>query len=666
MTKILVTGGLGFIGSHLVDSLARDGNNKITVMDNLCSDSSSASYMRDDVEYWIDDIRNVQEGSYKGREFDLIYHLAALARIQPSFTTPLDYLSTDIMGTSHILEFARDCGARVVYAGSSSAFAGPMLNPYAFAKYTGEQTCEMYNRVFGTSTVIARFFNVYGTRHPTTGEYATIVGIFEEQTLAGLPLTITSDGEQRRDFTHISDIVSGLKALGDKTWAGEVFQLGTGRNYSINELADMFGGDKTYIPKRPGEAQITLSDSTKMKEATGWKPVIKLEDYVKNWRTEKTSNNNKKLLREKCIMCNSNDFKKIYSLNNFPVYMGTTTQAKKDDLYEDLEFLSCKKCGAGQIKNLIPLDILYKDSHSGAIGSIWREHHSQFSVFASKFVSGNLIEIGGSNLIVANNLANLDSVEAITVCDNQIYHHNIKSKKIIPKEEFFNPDMISDNIDCIIHTHLLEHLYDPVAEINDISRKLKPGAHMIFSAPLIDAMLKKFYTNAMNFEHTYLLCEEKIKEILRSSGFKILESKPFNEFCTFYACQKVEKNTEINSGNYPDELIISEFVKHHIEEVGTIIDKIGNEKDNVFIFGAHIFTQYLLKCGLDESLFDCVLDNDKNKIGGRLYGTGLEVSSPSILKDLKSPLIILKAAQYTEEIKSDILDNINPSARFIL
>jgi nucleoside-diphosphate-sugar epimerase len=284
MTRILVTGGLGFVGSHLVDSLIKNKDNKVTVIDNLCSDSSSADYMRDKVEYWIDDIRNIQKDSYSDREFDLIYHLAALARIQPSFTSPLDYLSTDIMGTSHILEFARKCGAKVIYAGSSSAFAGPMLNPYAFAKYTGEQVCSMYNKIYGMSVVTARFFNVYGRRQPTTGDYATVVGIFEDLTNKKKPLTITSDGKQRRDFTHISDIITGFEALGDKVWNGEVFQLGTGKNYSINELANMFGGEKQYIPDRPGEAKNTLSDNSEMRLSTGWKPKIKLEDYVREWK----------------------------------------------------------------------------------------------------------------------------------------------------------------------------------------------------------------------------------------------------------------------------------------------------------------------------------------------------------------------------------------------
>ena len=283
--RVLVTGGLGFVGSHLVDSLANDSDLDITVIDNLSSESSSRDYMRNDVTYWVDDIANLNSYRYSGESFDVIYHLAALARIQPSFKDPIKYLQTDMMGTAHVCELARRSESKLVYAGSSSAFGGPMLNPYAFAKFTGEQCCEMYSKVYGVSTVSARFFNVYGERQPVSGPYATVVGIFEKQTLDNLPLTITGNGEQRRDFTHVDDIVTGLMALSEGSHAGDVYQLGTGTNYSINDLANMFGGEKKYIPARPGEAWETLADISKTVKDTGWLPSVSLDTYIKDFKS---------------------------------------------------------------------------------------------------------------------------------------------------------------------------------------------------------------------------------------------------------------------------------------------------------------------------------------------------------------------------------------------
>ncbi len=281
MSKILVTGGLGFVGSHLVDSLHSQGH-KVTVIDNLCSESSSRDYIIDGVNYLIEDVRDIDSLDLS-KDYEVVYHLAALARIQPSFKNPVKYFSIDALGTCKVLEFARKCNARLVYAGSSSAYGGPKLNPYAFAKYTGEELCRMYSSVYGMSTVVARFFNVYGDRQPTSGPYATVVGVFEGQTSKNAALTITGTGEQRRDFTHYSDIVSGFEALSKKDFSGEVFQLGTGVNYSINELASFFNRDVKYIPARPGEAEITLADFSEMHKKTGWKPKVNLEDYVKSW-----------------------------------------------------------------------------------------------------------------------------------------------------------------------------------------------------------------------------------------------------------------------------------------------------------------------------------------------------------------------------------------------
>ena len=285
MKRILITGGLGFIGSHLVDALIDQGDCNIVVMDNLSSESSSKQYMRNDVEYWIDDVCNICHEKYSVSPFDEIYHLAAYARIQPSFNNPFETFYGNAVGTNCVLEYARKAGtSKVVYAGSSTAYAGQSLNPYALAKYTGEQLCEMYARVYGIDISIARFFNVYGDRQPSVGKYATVIGIFQRQKLENQPLTVTGDGSQRRDFTHVSDIVRGLIAMSKPEPKCQVVNLGTGVNYSILEVAAMFEPSSiSFIQKRRGEAETTLADIGFARFNYGWEPFVTLPKYIRDF-----------------------------------------------------------------------------------------------------------------------------------------------------------------------------------------------------------------------------------------------------------------------------------------------------------------------------------------------------------------------------------------------
>tara|TARA_Y100000034_G_scaffold117749_1_gene157556 strand:- start:10737 stop:11567 length:831 start_codon:yes stop_codon:yes gene_type:complete len=274
--NILVTGGAGFIGSNLVDKLVRD--HKVTVWDNYSTGDKKnlnelANCVRQDITK-----------PYKPLDVDIIFHLAALARIQPSFDNPDTTHDTNVTGTIRMLELARKVGAKFVYAGSSSFYHDVHANPYTFTKWLGEQYCELYNKVYGVKTVIARFFNVYGPRQLSEGAYATVIGVFEKQHREGTPLTITGTGEKRRDFTHVDDIVNGLIAMSKKDWDNEIFNLGTGKNYSINELASMFECETTYIPDRPGEAQTTLADISKSETILDWHPTVDLEGYVNEIR----------------------------------------------------------------------------------------------------------------------------------------------------------------------------------------------------------------------------------------------------------------------------------------------------------------------------------------------------------------------------------------------
>ena len=276
MKKVIVTGGLGFVGSNLVDKLIQLGYDVIAVDD---LSYGKEEYKNQLAEYVIDDFKNYLQNP--NEQIDIVFHLAAEARIQPSFSNPLYTCENNSYGSAVVGEFARKSKCKVVYAGSSSFYGGVYLNPYAFAKWQGEEVLKMYSEIYDVPVSIARFFNVYGPRNPLIGQYTPVVAIFEEQRNGGKDLTIVGDGEQRRDFTHVSDICDGLIAISKDTWKAEVFNLGTGKNYSINELANFFGGSKKYLPARRGEARVTLADISKTTKLTGWKPKYKLEDYIK-------------------------------------------------------------------------------------------------------------------------------------------------------------------------------------------------------------------------------------------------------------------------------------------------------------------------------------------------------------------------------------------------
>jgi UDP-glucose 4-epimerase len=284
MKNVLVTGGLGFVGSNLVDRLLALDRYKITVIDDLSS--GKIEYGREEVTYYYDDFKKVLKDNLLEEKIDIIFHLAAEARIQPSFEDPLYTCENNSYGTAVVCEYARRHDCKVVYAGSSSFYAGPYLNPYAFAKWQGEEVCRMYSEVYGLHTGIGRFFNVYGPRNPSIGQYTPVIAIFEEQSRAGDTLTIVGDGEQRRDFTHVYDIADGLIAISKGLWTGDVFNLGTGTNYSINEVAALFGGETLHLPPRKGEARNTQADISKTTNLTGWVPRYNLKDYVKGLKNE--------------------------------------------------------------------------------------------------------------------------------------------------------------------------------------------------------------------------------------------------------------------------------------------------------------------------------------------------------------------------------------------
>jgi UDP-glucose 4-epimerase len=294
--KSLVTGGAGFIGSHIVDKLI-DLGHEVVVIDNEVSQVHDHFYYNKKAIYYKIDIAEYEltKDLYIG--VDYVFHCAAESRIQPTILNPLGAVRTNTLGTATVLQCSREAGVKkVMYSSTSSGYGlknepplsenmpDDCLNPYSVSKIAGEKLCSMYNKLFGVKTIIFRYFNVYGPREPLRGPYAPVVGLFLKQHAAGEDLTIVPDGTQRRDFTHVDDVVSAnilAMQVDEHNHYGEVFNVGTGTNHSVLELAALISDKTKMIEPRLGEAYVTLADNTKLKSIFGWKSSKKIEDYIK-------------------------------------------------------------------------------------------------------------------------------------------------------------------------------------------------------------------------------------------------------------------------------------------------------------------------------------------------------------------------------------------------
>jgi UDP-glucose 4-epimerase len=278
--KILVTGALGFVGKNLCKRLIEEGHDVIG-LDNY--EIGKATDEVEGVKYIPWDIEQIEY--LKGDGIDLCFHLAALSRIQPSFEQPSETFRVNTRGTEAICEWARQFNIKVVYSGSSSQWHDPFQSPYAMYKKLGEDVCKMYKKIYNLNVEIARFYNVFGPGEIVDGKWAAVIGLWRRQVRDGEPLTIVGDGEQRRDFTHIDDIVDALIKIGFGTESVEdAWELGTGFNYSLNEVADIFiekfGCEKVYIPQQRGNYQQTLRENDLALEKLDWKPTDRLKEYI--------------------------------------------------------------------------------------------------------------------------------------------------------------------------------------------------------------------------------------------------------------------------------------------------------------------------------------------------------------------------------------------------
>ncbi len=295
MKTSLVTGGCGFIGSHIVDKLLSLGHD-VKVIDDLSASENEKFYFNDQAKYWKKDISK-DECSKLFEKVDYVFHLAARSRIQPTIGSPNECFEVNVVGTQRVLEWSRMHSVKkIIYSGTSSLYGhqnaipfspnmpSDCLNPYSMSKWMGEQTCKLYSQLYKLDTVVLRYFNVYGPREPIKGKYAPVVGLFKRQKHSGMPITIVGDGTQKRDFTYIDDVVeANIKAMSQSTPSFRIYNVGTGKNYSINEIAEMIGGEKVFIDHRPAEVKETLADISLTTKELGWKPMFDLKEMIKRY-----------------------------------------------------------------------------------------------------------------------------------------------------------------------------------------------------------------------------------------------------------------------------------------------------------------------------------------------------------------------------------------------
>lgn len=368
--------------------------------------------------------------------------------------------------------------------------------------------------------------------------------------------------------------------------------------------------------------------------------------------------------RDKSILT-GNPLQKLVTLKKFPVFLGCTDQPPEQDLFADMKWCIDPETGIIQLTELIPPDILYQSQHVDGTGKVWEDYYNNFAEFILEQNLSKILEVGGGQGRLAEKVVSKNTnIEWTIVEPNPTYSGDLNIK-LVPK--FFEDFSVDESVDTVIFSQLLEHTYDPRSFLEKIYDILPVGGKIIFAYPNLELWVRRKYANSLNFEHTMFLTDYHLDYLLEKTRFKILMKQIYTDHSIFYVVMKVKEDIETRplENKYSEyKRIFLDFINNYYEEVNNLNQKIRNKNNNIYLFGAHIFSQYLLCLGLNRSRIQSILDNSKLKQGKRLYGTNLKVESPEVLRYQKCPVVILKAGIYNEEIKEDILNNINPTVIF--
>ena len=376
--------------------------------------------------------------------------------------------------------------------------------------------------------------------------------------------------------------------------------------------------------------------------------------------------------RNESVVTGNQNLEHLYTFEDFPVFMGCSSEENSNnDLVADMTWEIDPETGIVQLTKLIPMDILYMDQHMDATGGTWTRYNEALSNFIIDNYNGDILEIGGGSRKLANLVTSKSKKTKYTVVEpNPTFS---ESERIKIKKEFFTDKfkINDDKIKTITLSQVLEHVYDPRLFLKNLYNKLPENGLFIFGYPNLEYLFSNKFTNAINFEHTMLMTDFYLDYFLYEAGFKILKKVDYENHSHFYSVIKDSSRKKINIEFNMDLLyykyksMFNEYINYHLKMVKELNDLVENSESQIFLFGAHIFSQYLISFGLKTDKILFILDNSPLKIGKRLYGTNINVKSPKVLKNYSNPLVILKAGLYNKEIKEDILNNINSNTKFI-
>ena len=361
------------------------------------------------------------------------------------------------------------------------------------------------------------------------------------------------------------------------------------------------------------------------------------------------------------VITGNDDLETIYTIPNFPVFMGVTTEPIENDINFPMNFQISKGTGMVQINPLVPLELVYQYSHnSGIVGKTWSEHHKSLASFIMKYNPDNVLEIGGFTGILASHCLSTNENIEWSIADP---HAENNDDRIKIYKTFFNENFQIDKpVGMIVHSHLLEHIIDVNAFLNCCYNNLQEDGLMILSIPNFKQFIKNRFLNCLNFEHTICLDEDFLVYLFNKYKFEIFEKEYFGESNSIFFCLKktsVPLNTELPKDVYKTN---KTNMLEYFRDTENFIDLVKKKEEKFYLFGAHVTSQFILSMGLDTNKIICILDNDPKKMNNRLYGTNLDVHSPNILMYDESPNVIVKNGSYDKEISEQILE-INPKAK---